>query len=41
MGALFRQIGLLVCAALARAQNASKSGFEWVDPLIGTTNGGL
>jgi hypothetical protein len=39
MGALF---GLVVLWCVVNAQSrAERSGFDWVDPLIGTTNGGL
>jgi hypothetical protein len=42
MGLLLRSVVAASAAILVSAQTGTrKSGYEWVDPLIGTTNGGL
>jgi hypothetical protein len=42
MGLLLGSVIAASAVTLVLAQNGTrKSGYEWVDPLIGTTNGGL
>jgi hypothetical protein len=42
MGLLLKNVVAASAVALVVAQNGTqKSGYGWVDPLIGTTNGGL